>query len=236
MNLSPEFWPELLAFVLTLLVLSYIIGDNPFYRVAIHLFLGVAAAYITILTLQGVLWPRLDALYKTALDGDFFTAVILAIPWMLAFLILLRASASMAPIGNVAIAFMVGVGAALAVGGAIMGTIIPQVYASWSEATPTPSSNLAQTLIFWAPSVLGTVFVLLYFLYAGRNTPAGRGERPRLLTPVTWAGQGFLTVALAALYVGTLAASFALLVERVGAMYLFITGPDVGEILHLIGL
>jgi hypothetical protein len=72
---------------------------------------------------------------------------------------------------------------------------------------------------------LGTTLVLLYFLYVGRNNAAGQGERPRLLLPVTWAGQGFLTVALAALYVGTLAATFTLLVERVGSMYLFVTGP-----------
>jgi hypothetical protein len=75
------------------------------------------------------------------------------------------------------------------------------------------------------PSVLGTTLVLLYFLYTGRNNAAGHGERPRLLLPVTWAGQGFLTVVLAALYVGTLAATFTLLVERVGSMYLFVTGP-----------
>jgi hypothetical protein len=211
-----NFVGELFAFILTIMVFSYIIGDNPVYRIAVHAFLGVAAAYMTIITLQGVIYPRLLLVYNAATTGDFTGALILAVPFILSIFIVLRASASLAPIGNIVIALMVGVGAALAVGGAIMGTIIPQVQASWSETS---------SLLVWVPAVLGTTLVLLYFLYAGRNNVAGRGERPRLLLPVTWAGQGFLTVALAALYVGTLAATFTLLVERVGSMYLFLTGP-----------
>jgi hypothetical protein len=207
---------ELFAFILTIMVFSYIIGDNPVYRVAIHAFLGVAAGYMTVITLQGVIYPRLYLVYMAATSGDVVGAILLAVPFILSIFILLRVSGSLAPIGNVVIALMVGVGAALAIGGAIMGTIIPQVQASWSDTN---------SLLVWVPSVLGTTLVLLYFLYTGRNNAAGHGERPRLLLPVTWAGQGFLTVVLAALYVGTLAATFTLLVERVGSMYLFVTGP-----------
>jgi hypothetical protein len=207
---------ELFAFILTIMVFSYIIGDNPVYRIAVHAFLGVAAGYMTVITLQGVIYPRLNLVYVAATSGDVVGALLLAVPFILSIFILLRVSGSLAPIGNIVIALMVGVGAALAIGGAIVGTIIPQVQASWSDTS---------SLLVWVPSVLGTTLVLLYFLYVGRNNAAGHGERPRLLLPVTWAGQGFLTVALAALYVGTLAATFTLLVERVGSMYLFVTGP-----------
>jgi hypothetical protein len=215
--MSPTLVGEFLAFILTIMVFSYIIGDNPVYRIAVHAFLGVAAAYMTVITLQGVIYPRLILVYEAAANqGDFAGALILAVPFILAIFMFLRASTTLAPIGNFVIALMVGVGSALAVAGAIMGTIIPQVQASWGET---------DNLLVWVPSVLGTTLVLLYFLYIGRNNAAGKGERPRLLLPITWAGQGFLTVALAALYVGTLAATFTLLIDRVGSIYLFITGP-----------
>jgi hypothetical protein len=235
MNLSNEFWGELVAFILTLLVFSYLIGDNPLYRFAIHIFLGVAAAYVTIVALQSVLLPRLEQLITVLITAylteDILslstTLITLVVPWVLTILILLRALPRFAPLGNFAIAFMVGVGAALAVGGALMGTLIPQVMASWDETND---------LLQWAPMALGTVLVLTYFLYTGRPLPDGRGERPRLLLPVTWAGQGCLTVALGALYAGALVATFAIFVERVGSLYLFITGPDIIEILRFIGL
>ena len=38
-----------LAFVLTLLTLSYLIGDNPLFRFAIHLFVGVASGIAVVI-------------------------------------------------------------------------------------------------------------------------------------------------------------------------------------------
>jgi hypothetical protein len=42
------------------------------------------------------------------------------------------------------------------------------------------------------------------------------------MVPMAWIGQGFLTVGLATLYAGALAASFALFIERIG--FLITTG------------
>lgn len=203
---------QIFAFILTLAVFSYFIGDNPFYRLAIHMFLGVAAAYATIVVLQSAVIPQAQLMLTAVLAGDWFLVVLLAVPWLLGVLLLLRASAGLAPIGNVAIAVMVGVGAALAVGGAITGTLIPQVFASWDSA-----SNF--NIVPWFLGVLGTTTVLLYFLYIGRKSPGGRGERPIGAKQIAWVGQGFLAVALAALYVGALAAYFSIFVERVGFIY-----------------
>jgi hypothetical protein len=181
---------QVVAFVLTLLVFSYLIGDNPFYRVAIHMFLGVASAYAVIVVCQAVIFPQIQLMLNAVLASDWITVALLAVPWVLGLLLLFRTSASLAPLGNVAVAVMVGVGAALAVGGAITGTLIPQILS-----------------------------VLLYFFYLGRKNAAGRGERPGLTKPIAAAGQFFLSTALAALYAGALAAYFAIFVERVGFLY-----------------
>jgi len=202
-----------LAFLLTLLVFTYLIGDNPFYRVAIHIFLGVTAAYATIVALQAVVIPQVLTLVAAASTQQWVLLTLQAVPWFFAVLLLLRISGSTAPAGNIAIALMVGVGSGLAIGGALTGTLIPQVQASWSDASAGP--DVFQSAILWCPGVAGTSSVLLYFLYLGRKTPGGRGERHPLMKPVAWAGQFFLSIALAALYVGALAAYFAIFIERV---------------------
>ncbi len=218
--MSLDFVGQWVAFLLTLLVFSYFIGDNPLYRLAIHMFLGVAAAYATIVVCQSVIAPQLGHLLAAAQASDWITVALLAVPWLLSFLLVLRLSGSLAQVGNIAIAVMVGVGAALAVGGAITGTLIPQVQASWQSA-------VGLNLLLWCPGVLGTAVVLLYFLYIGRKSPGGRGERHPLTLPIAWAGQGFLSIALAALYAGALATYFAIFVERIGFIYqILLHGPQ----------
>ena len=49
---------------------------------------------------------------------------------VLGVLLLMKLSPRTARLGNVTIAFLVGVGAAVAVGGAVMGTLIPQTRAA----------------------------------------------------------------------------------------------------------
>ena len=49
----------IVAALLTIMVLSYLIGDNPFFRLATHLFIGVAAGYAGALAARSVLWPGL---------------------------------------------------------------------------------------------------------------------------------------------------------------------------------
>ena len=175
------------------------------------MFLGVASAYAVIVVCQAVIFPQFQLMFNAFLNSDWLTVALLAVPWALGLLLLFRASTGLAPVGNIAIAAMVGVGAALAVGGAINGTLIPQVTASASTAS--------FDLVGWFLGFLGTAFVLLYFFYLGRKNAAGRGERPGLTKPIAAVGQFFLSTALAALYAGALAAYFAIFVERVGFLY-----------------
>ena len=43
-----EFIGLIVGFILTLLVFSYLLGDNPLYRIAIHLLVGTSAAYAAV--------------------------------------------------------------------------------------------------------------------------------------------------------------------------------------------
>ena len=49
----------LAAAALTLITLSYAIGDHPFFRLALHLFIGVAAGYAGAVALEDIILPQL---------------------------------------------------------------------------------------------------------------------------------------------------------------------------------
>src|SRR5512135_1074058 len=115
------------AFLLTVMVLSYLIGDNPAFRVAVHLFVGVAAGYAAAVAWWQVLWPDLLA---PLLTGSPETRVALVIPLVLSGLLLMKAWPPLTRLGMPALGFLVGAAAAVAVGGAVQGTILPQTAAA----------------------------------------------------------------------------------------------------------
>ena len=43
----------------TICIFSYLFGDNPFYKVAEHVFVGVSAGYIAVYTFWSTIWPNL---------------------------------------------------------------------------------------------------------------------------------------------------------------------------------
>ncbi|MGB1288114.1 MAG: hypothetical protein ACPG7F_16375, partial [Aggregatilineales bacterium] len=61
------------GFVFTLLIFSYILGDNFLYRLAVYVFIGLAAAFTTIVTLEQVILPLLT----TANPEDAFFNILL---------------------------------------------------------------------------------------------------------------------------------------------------------------
>ncbi len=215
-----------IAFLLTLLVFSYILGDNPFYRFALHLFVGVAAGYTGTVVIREVLKPQLfdgwgSAIEAYTVNNNVTPLVGLILLMLLSVLILLKLSSRLAPVGNTAIAFVVGVGAAVAVAGAITGTLFPQVKASWANPFVSAAPlDVFNTLLI----LLSTLLAFMYFFYSGRALPGGKVERPVPIKALAFGGQIVITVTLAALYVGALAASLALFIERVTSLYTFIVG------------
>jgi hypothetical protein len=115
------------GFILTLLVFSYLFGDNVLFRFTVHLFVGVAAAFMAAVAFYSVLWPRL---VEPILFGMPVERMLALVPLVLGVLLLGKASPRFAGWGAPVMAFLVGVGAATAVGGAISGTLFPQVQAS----------------------------------------------------------------------------------------------------------
>jgi hypothetical protein len=214
------------AAVLTVMVLSYLIGDNPLFRIATHVFVGVAAGYAGALALRNVLVPGLvTPLASAGLSALTNTHLILTVivPWLLVGLLLFKLSASTARLGSLPVAFLVGVGAAVVVGGAITGTLIPQSAAAMNSfnptvVTPQTGETGLERMVNVGIMLLGTLSALAYFRFATRNI--GTQEADRGL--IYWLGRGstsvgrlFIAVTFAVMYAGAIATSIIVLSERV---------------------
>ncbi|MGC8838462.1 MAG: hypothetical protein ACP5UM_08605, partial [Anaerolineae bacterium] len=120
------------AFVLTLMVFSYLLGDNPLFRLAEHLFVGVAVGYAVVVVWRTVLVPRLWA----PLAADPVANWPFLIPLVLGLLLLARVRSRWSSLANLPMGFLFGVGAALSIGGALLGTLYPQMQASLVSLNP----------------------------------------------------------------------------------------------------
>ncbi|MEW5717050.1 MAG: hypothetical protein AB1817_00325 [Chloroflexota bacterium] len=184
--------------ILTLLVFSYLLGDTPLFRLAQAIFVGVTIGYAATAAVYLVLLPLL-------FDQLFFNPVLI-VPLVLGLLLLTKLRASWASVGNISIAFLFGVGGALALGGALGGTLLPQL-----AATIVPLDSLENILL-----VLGTIGALLSFRFM-------RPQQPRVATRALetvgrgwgYVGRWFILVAFGALFAGTASSRVSILVNRV---------------------
>ncbi len=202
------------GFVLTLLIFSYLLGDNFLYRLAVYVFVGVAAAYVAVVAVEGVLlpWLRGTLLAPTPSPGGIALGLV---PFVVGLLLLAKASPRLTPLGNVGMAFLIGVGAAVALVGAVSGTLLPLVASSGQEVT----GGIDGLII-----ILGTITALLYFQYLAVRRPDGEIVRPPVLRAAETVGQVFLIIAFASLYAGAILSSLTIFSERIAFLLAQVVG------------
>ncbi len=225
----PDLLSALAAVVLTLALLSYLVADNPVYRIASHLFIGVTAGYVALLAWYTVLDPQLmRPLAALALSGSPFAAprslLILSAGLVGGLLLMLKTVRVAGRLGTLVVALMLGVGAAVAVGGGITGTLIPQAQATMISLVPLEAGGrFYEVLVEGVFTLVGTLATLAFFYYGGKARAGSPVERPALTKPVAAVGQAFIGVAFGVMYAGALAASVAVFAERSSAVWSFVT-------------
>lgn len=211
MNLS-DLSGTLLGFTLTIFILSYVIGDNVLFRLATHIFVGVAAGYTAIITLYNVILPQLVFPFLGGNNGEKILSICLIVP---AILILFKLSPRLSKVGNPAIAILVGIGAAAAVGGATFGTVFPQISAAIDAYT---SNNLLNGTIL----LFGTLTTLLYFQFNTRQKHTQRSALSKIFRLSGWFGKAFIAATFGALFAGVYIAAITALIERFSFLIHFI--------------
>ena len=187
----------ILGFIFTLLVFSYVIGDNPLFRFTIHIFIGVAAGFATIMAVNNVLLPRL---ILPLFEGTPTERVLALVPLVLGGLLLTKISPRWSRLGNLPVAFLVGVGAAAAVGGAVIGTLFPQVYASINlldlQTAVAIDTGLGLKLVNAVIILIGTLATLAYFHFGISSRAQPPSQVQMWLTSSGQVGQVFIAVTL----------------------------------------
>ncbi len=212
--MSPDMITGIVAFLFTLMILSYLIGDNPLFRIAVYFLVGIYAGYVASVSIRQLLWPDLlQPLYQGLLFGISVQQAILAVPLLLSGLLLMKAWPPLSRLGMPAMGLLVGAGAAVAVGGAVTGTIFPQVNATITDFEITrvtsPESLLNAGLV-----LVGVVTTLVYFHFGARTRTDGSVRRIGLIEIIAFIGSIFLAITLGVLFAGVYSAALTALIER----------------------
>jgi hypothetical protein len=147
--------------LLTIGVWAYLVGERRVFRLAQHLLAGLATGYLVLLSVREVLLPRLlepliadPAANPLLWPALALTAALAGARWL------------PRPVVAVPVAALVAGTAAFALGGAVVGTLLPQMAAS----VPAPELQPAD-LLNAVVGLIITVLVLVAFLH---GVPRGR--------------------------------------------------------------
>ncbi len=218
----PSLSPELAALIgtgmgfgISVAIFSYIFSDNPLYRLALHIYIGAAVGYAALVTIYQVLVPRL---VEPLASGQLNIVSLSSVPLVLFIFLSFKLNPRLSPWGNIAIAVMLGVGLAVSLAGALRGTLLPQIQATWLALGPGFSLSLLDNLVM----VVGTLTTLLYFQFWVRARTA-EGRPGVLRSVVNGVGRVFVVVTMGATYAGMILSGIALFSERVEFLWDFIS-------------
>ena len=217
-----DFIEMIVAAFITVMILSYVIGDNVLFRIATYLFIGIASGFAGAIAWENIVKPTL---VQPLIDGGLAKlfspegALTFLIPWMLALFMLFKLSPRLSRFGGFPVALLVGVGAAVVVGGSITGTLVPQSMAAAAPAIALPAAG--EPLSVWLEGlisallmIIATISVLIYFRFSAQRDPTGGARRSRIAEVFAYLGQIFIAVTFGVMYAGALMATIVILAER----------------------
>lgn len=178
------------AAFLTLCIFSFLYKDNPFYRFAEHLFVGVSAGYWAMYSWYNVLLPNLGR--PLFIEHNFM----LLVPLVLGILMLLRLFPKISWLSRWPLAFIVGMTSGYYLVTFLQTNALEQVI-----GTIVTLFNINNIIL-----VIGVVTGLLYFFFSTQHKGA-IGVSARI-------GRMFLMVAFGASFGYTVMARISLLIGR----------------------
>ena len=196
------------AALLTLCIYSFLYRDNPFYRFAEHLFVGVSVGYGIVLTIhQGFIpfawtpiakavtqqqWVGLWRLIPIGIGALFFTRLVPTHAWLIRY----------------PIAILIGVGSGLAIPNVMRADIFQQVHGTLAPFAQIHAGELGPFQIFGVVLMLiGVMSTLTYFFFSVEHRGVVGG--------VSKVGIVFLMIGFGSAFGNTVMGRVSLLIQRV---------------------
>jgi hypothetical protein len=206
---TQEFIGLWVAGILSLIIFSFLYKDNPVYKVAEHLFLGVALGYgLTLYYWENVFKNAISPLFYPAPGEEPKLAIL--IPMVLGLFVLLRVVPKLAWLSRYAFAVYIGGGVGIAVPVEIAGKFLPQLVDTmqplWVAGGATAGIAFGWGIVTRLLILVGVFATLLYFFYSVEH----RGTAGA----ISRVGVFFLMLGFGASFGNTVMARVSLLIGR----------------------
>ncbi len=148
--------------LMTLCIFSYLYGDNPFYKAAEHIFVGVSAGYIFVITFWDTIWPLLfGRLFPDYVDAGYELNFLYIVPFILGIFMLCRLIPSLSWLSRISIGYIVGMIAGLKFYVFLNSNILLQIKNSAVNLDASYFSIINQFIILF-----GVFSGLIYFFFS----------------------------------------------------------------------
>ncbi|MEO0189355.1 MAG: hypothetical protein ABIL70_05905 [candidate division WOR-3 bacterium] len=186
-----------IAALLTLAIYSFLYKDNPVYKIAENIFVGVSAGYWAVVLWYDYAWPNLfEPLFYRGqwynilpvfIGLMMFAPFIPKIGWMV----------------RIPLTFTMGVAMAVSITQIVQGDIFPQLQATFLPLANVPLFSAVSHILI----IAGVIFTLVYFYFSKEHRgPLGIGAR---------IGIWFMMVSFGASFGYTIMARVSLFIGRV---------------------
>lgn len=227
-----------IAALLTLCILSFLYKDNPFYKFAEYLFIGVSAGFWIAYNFHNLLVPNLidplfgadGAFLKLVREGQLDFRLLTVIAGLLGITMLFRFFPKVAWVSRYGIAFSVGLGAGLMFIVYLQANCIYQIWGTVKLSPIVITESATGWHFDWGASVantlliIGVVSAMVYFYFSK--------EHKGLLGGTARLGIWFLMVSFGAAFGYTVMARISLLIGRME----FLIDDWIKETLIALGL
>lgn len=162
----------LTALLLTIMIFSFLYKENPFYRFAEYLLVGISVGYYLVIISTNTLYPLV--IDKIFVQGEF----VAVIPVVLGFMMFARLNKRWAYLSRIPLALMIGFGAGLSIPAMLQARILRQMSASMQSFLTINGAviliGILSTLsyfyfskkqegVFGKFTMLGTYFLMIFF-------------------------------------------------------------------------
>lgn len=182
--------------LLTLAIFSFLYRDNPLYKVAENIFVGVSAGYWAVVLWFDFAWPNL---FAPLFQGRIYYLV----PIFIGVLMFAPLFPKINWLVRIPLTFTMGIAMAVTITQYIQGDIIPQLQGTFLPLRGVPLFTAFSNLLI----ILGVIFTLIYFYFSKEHTGA-LGVSARI-------GVWFMMISFGASFGYTIMARVSLLIGRV---------------------
>lgn len=186
-----------IAAILTLAIYSFLYKDNPFYKVAENIFVGVSAGYWAVILWFDYTWPNL---FEPVIRGGNYVYLIPIVVGLMMFAPLIPRVSWLI---RIPLTFTMGVVMATNITQRVQGDILPQLQATFLPVFGVPFFEIVSNILI----ITGVIFTLIYFYFSKAHKGA-LGLAAKL-------GVWFMMIAFGASFGYTVMARVSLLIGRV---------------------